>query len=110
MARRKRNDEWTRFERHVRETLVPKMAESETVLVISPEFGDFDVEFALQIGASVLLEKPMLVVLPVGRTIPPKLQRLADRIITVDLLDDAEAAQKQIQSELKQFFTDVRKQ
>ena len=110
MTKRKRNAEWTRFERHVRESLIPKMAESETVLVISPEFGDFDVEFALQIGASVLLEKPLLVVVPEGRTIPPKLERLADRIITVDLLADSEMAQKQIQRELKQFFIDVRKQ
>jgi hypothetical protein len=49
-------------------------------------------------------------VLPEGRTIPPKLERLADRIITVDLLSDSEMAQKQIQRELKQFFIDVRKQ
>jgi hypothetical protein len=100
--------EWRRFEKHVRETLVPKMAESETVLVISPDFGTFDVEFALQIGASVLLEKPLLVVLPEGRVMPPKLERIADRIITVDLL--SERGPQHIQDELKRFFTDFRKQ
>ena len=67
----KDDPEWKRFEQHARKT-VQKISESTVTLVIGPDISTpLDIEFALQIGASVLLEKPLLVVLPEGRTLPP---------------------------------------
>jgi hypothetical protein len=55
----------------------------------------------------VLLEKPLVLVVPEGRTIPPKLGRIADRIITVDL--ETETGRQRVEDEMRRFFTDFAK-
>lgn len=98
-----------RFVQRIRAELIPKMADSAVITMIAPDIGaEFDVDFAVQIGAAVLLEKPLLVLLPEGRTPPPKLARIADRIITVDL--DSARGQQNVETELKKFFTDFARQ
>lgn len=106
-----RNDpSWKRFERDMRTDMIPKMKDSASVLVIAPDLSsqDFDVVFALQIGASVLLEKPLVVVVDGSRVLPPKLERLADRIIRADL--STEFGREQVQQEMTRFFADFGKQ
>ena len=57
---------------------------------------------------SVLLEKPLVLVVPEGRTVPPKLERIADRISTVDL--ESEAGRQRVEDEMRRLFTDFAKQ
>jgi hypothetical protein len=117
MKRRRRGGElistgdprWRQFEADVRKNLIPQMRDSANVLMIAPDISsDFDVRFALQIGASVLLEKPLVLVVDGDRTVPPKLERIADRIIRADL--STPFGRQQVEREMHQFFTDFGKQ
>ena len=92
----------------MRERLIPKMKDSASVMMIAPDISTkFDIEFALQIGACILLEKPLVLLADKTRTIPPKLRAIADRIIETDNLSmDTPDVQRQLQ----QFITDFRKQ
>jgi hypothetical protein len=85
--------------------MLPKMRESATVLVLAPTVGKFDVQFAVQIGAAILLEKPLLVIMPTGQTVAPKLARIADRIIYTDGPGDPRT-----QDDIKKFMDDFGKQ
>lgn len=62
--------------------MFPKMEQSLFVLVIACEAPD--AKIALEIGAAVLLDKPLLIVVPKGRTISPGLRRIARSIVEVD--------------------------
>jgi hypothetical protein len=55
----------------------------------------------------VLLEKPLVLVVPEGRTVSP-LERIADRISTVDL--EFEAGRQRVEDGMRRFFTDFAKQ
>ena len=92
------DDGFRRWADDMRKRLIPKMRESEHVLMIAPNLDSkFDIEFALQIGATILLEKPLILVVAQGRVIPPKLLQIADRLVEVDFDNMNEAdAQKQI--------------
>lgn len=100
-------DEFRRWSDDMRKRLIPKMAESASVLMIAPNMTEkFDIEFALQIGASILLEKPLILLVHDGRTIPPKLRAIADRIIETDLdkfTMDAPDIQRQLTQAIKDF-------
>jgi hypothetical protein len=94
----------------MRKRLIPKMASSAHVLMIAPDMSaEFDIQFALQIGAAILLEKPLILLVHPGRTVPPKLRAIADRIIEVDL-DNTTMDAPEIQKQLQQAFTDFSRQ
>lgn len=103
-------DDFRRWADDMRARLIPKMRESASVLMIAPNLSEkFDIEFALQIGAAILLEKPLILLVPAGRVIPPKLRAIADRIIEADL-DRATMDAADIQKQIRQAFTDFGKQ
>jgi hypothetical protein len=104
------NDEFKTWATDMRRRLIPKMRDSQSVLMLAPDMkADIDIGFALQIGACILLEKPLILVVHPGRQIPPKLLAIADRIIEADLnglpMDDA-----RIQEQIKQAMQDLGKQ
>lgn len=94
----------------MRKRLIPKMRDSSNVLMLAPDVkAEFDISFALQIGACILLEKPLILVVHPGRQIPPKLRAIADRVIEADLnglpMDDVK-----IQEQIRQAMVDFGKQ
>lgn len=44
-----------------------------------------DINYAVELGLSVLLDKPILVVRPPGMEIPERLRRVADLVVEIDL-------------------------
>lgn len=105
-----KSDEFKDWADRMRERLIPKMQDSANVLMIAPNMSaEFDIEFALQIGATILLEKPLILLVDRGRTIPPKLRAIADRIIETDL-DTFTMDAPDIQRQLTQAFKDFEKQ
>lgn len=95
---------------NMRKVLIPQMRDSASVLMIAPRLGgEFDVDFALQIGACIMLEKPVVLVVHTGRQIPPKLFAIADRIIEADL-DSTTMNQLDVQEQIRQAFADLGKQ
>ena len=104
------SDGFRRWADDMRARLIPKMKDSASVLMIAPSMDDkFDIQFALQIGAAILLEKPLILLVQRGRVIPPKLRAIADRIIEVDL-DSITMDSVEIQKQIKQAMADFGKQ
>ncbi|GAA1742876.1 hypothetical protein GCM10009809_42090 [Isoptericola hypogeus] len=71
---------------HVREELVPKLAGSALTVSLVPE-GDPDVKFAVELGLSILMDKPIIAIVQPGTHVPERLVRVADVILEGDLTD-----------------------
>lgn len=83
------------WERHVREGLIPKLHNSALGISVVPA-GDVDAKFAVELGLLIMLDKPIIAVVPPGVDIPPKLARVADHIITADFTTDEGYARQQL--------------
>ena len=73
-----------KFARQVAKGTVPAMADSAYVINIAPAKGDYDVRVAVEIGLAILMDKPLIVFAPKGRTIADRLLRVADHVIEGD--------------------------
>lgn len=112
MARNKTpydDDGFKRWADDMRKRLIPKMKDSANILMIAPNLSEtkFDIQFAVQIGAAILLEKPLILVVGVGRVVPPKLLAIADKIVNVDFNDMNDAG---MQEQIARALTDLGKQ
>jgi hypothetical protein len=97
--------EWRIVQKAAREDLVPRMLLSENVIMLQPDNSvDFDVAFAVEIGASIMLDKPLILIVDRGRTPYPRLARIADKVINVDMSTEEgrEAAHKAVSQYLDQ--------
>lgn len=77
--------EWDEFVRHFREEVLQGLAESGIVMSLVPRKGEFDVKFAVELGAAIMLDKPIIAVAGPDRPLPEKLSRVIDRVITSDI-------------------------
>ena len=59
--------------------MFPKMKASVMSLVIGSEKPD--IKLALEVGAAILFDKPLLIVVPPGRTISASLRRVATLVL-----------------------------
>lgn len=75
--------------------MLPKMKASCMSVVIGAE--DSDIKLALEVGAAILFDKPLLVVVPPGRIIPAGLRRVATLV-----LDEFDFTAPDAQARLKQ--------
>lgn len=69
---------------HVESELIPKLRDSAASLSIIPE-GEPDVKFSVELGLSIMLDKPIIAVVKPGTKIPSKLALVADHIIEGDI-------------------------
>jgi hypothetical protein len=76
----------------VEREMLPKMKASALCISIGSEHPD--VKLALAIGAAILFEKPLIVAIPKGVSVPAGLRRVADRVIEIDFANPREAADK----------------
>lgn len=74
---------------------VEKIEESDHFLVIGPDAGTADYLIAMQIGYAILLDKPVIVMVPKGRHIAERLLRIADYVVDFD--KDEEAMTKAVE-------------
>lgn len=74
------------FQKVFMEGLVPSLEGSALAVSICPTSPDrLDAKFCTELGAMIMLNKPILAVLAPGQEVPGKLAAVADRIIHVDL-------------------------
>lgn len=74
------------FITHVRSELVPMIDQSQFFICLTPsEPDEVDVKFSVELGVSIMLDKPIIAVVSPGSKMPPKLALIADHIIDVDL-------------------------
>jgi hypothetical protein len=72
---------WADYSDRFRREVLPKLLDSAVFMSIGSEVGTFDVRQATELGAALLMGKPILLVIPRGRNISPQLRRAADEII-----------------------------
>ena len=72
---------WRDFSERFRRDGLPKILSSAVFLSIGSEVGTFDVKQAVELGAALLLDKPMLLVVPKGRRVGEHMRRVADELV-----------------------------
>lgn len=82
--------EWAK---DVRENMLPKLEGSPLTVSIVPK-GPADVKYAVELGFSIMLNKPIILAVPPGTTVPEKLVKVADEIIEIDLKDSRGSAKR----------------
>ena len=86
-----RNPEWQEWTRHVREEVIPKIDASAIAISLVPR-GKPDVKYAVELGLSILMEKPIILLVRPGTVVPRKLRQIADGVIEADM-DDPRASE-----------------
>ena len=77
-------EQWEEFVRNVREDALAKIADASFVVSLMPS-GEADIKYAVELGLSIMLDKPLLVVAHPDATVPRHLQRVSDTIVYADL-------------------------
>ena len=78
---------WDEFVRQVREDAAQKIAQSSYVLSLMPR-EEVDVKYAVELGLSIMFDKPIVVVAHPDALIPGHLLRVADHIVRADIDTD----------------------
>lgn len=80
-------EDWTKdpnaklWVQHVLEDMKPKMESSALVCQIVPDDDVADAKFWVELGASIMMDKPIVAVAFEGRSVPKKLRMIADEIV-----------------------------
>lgn len=93
-------EQWEKWVQDVREHTVKGMAKSAFVLQLVPR-NEPDIKFAVELGLSILMDKPILAVVQPGASISSKLARIADRVVEVDV--DTTEGQITLMAALNEF-------
>ena len=82
-------EEFQKFAKNARENLFPKVYESHVVIAFVPGKPEsLDAKFAIELGAMVMFDKPILAFIQPGTKIPEKLSRVVDRFVELGDLND----------------------
>jgi len=83
------------WEEYVQLEIIPMLQASAASISLVPR-GSTDVKFAVELGLSIMLDKPIIVLVRPGSSIPAALARAADELVEVDIKKDPDAAQRSI--------------
>ena len=84
--------QWDEIVQHVHGVTVPGMEKSAFVMSLVPTDGRPDIKFAVELGLTIMLGKPLVVAALPGTEIPAKLRQIADLVLELDPRDPAQAA------------------
>lgn len=87
------NDEQIAAIEQMGEESIPRI-EASRMVISAIEAGRVDAQMCLQIGAALLLDKPLIVTVFKGSWIPARLRQLADAVIEGDSMQDPEVQEK----------------
>lgn len=87
-------EEWDDFVRHVRTDLIQKLDETALVISLIPR-GEVDIKFAVELGLSIMMGKPIIAVALPGAFVPENLRRVVDSVVETDI--DTEAGREELQ-------------
>lgn len=75
--------------RAVLDGMAPKVQGSAATISLVPghdgKFSEGDAKFWVELGASIMMDKPIIAVAEPGQVIPERLKRVADVVLYVDL-------------------------
>lgn len=89
------------FERQAR-ILAKAIHHSKVVVSVVPE-GEVDMKFAVELGASIMLDKPIVAMIRPGTKIPKKLALVVDEWVEFDASNVADSQQR-LQEALKRLI------
>ncbi len=97
--------DWDGIVRHARKDLLPKLERSAFVLSIAPG-GEPDAKYCIELGMSIMLDKPILIVVPAGHPVPRRLRRVADEIVELpaEADMDTEAGQELVMAAITRMM------
>jgi hypothetical protein len=72
--------EMQQWARRVSDEVVPMIRDSAATISIVPS-GESDMKFAVELGLSIMMDKPIIIAVPAGVQVPSKLVLLADEIV-----------------------------
>lgn len=72
--------EWRNFAKCALGDLVPKLRDSAATITLVPN-GAADIKFAVELGLSIMMDKPIIALLEPGTHVPAKLVAVADVLI-----------------------------
>lgn len=75
-----------KFLRRAFKELLPKLQTSSVVFSLVPR-GPADIKYAVELGLSIMLDKPIILVVSPGARVPAKLAKVADEILEGDITD-----------------------
>lgn len=87
--------EFIAWAKRTRRELVPMIERSSVTVSLVPE-GETDVKFAVELGLSIMLDKPIILVVAPGTKVPNKLAMVATEIVEVDWRADPKEGQMSI--------------
>jgi hypothetical protein len=87
--------EYQAWEKHVRDVVVPVLEGTAVTITLIPR-GRTDVKFAVELGMSIMLDKPIIALVQPGMSIPSGLAAVAAEIVEVDIAKDPAGAQRSI--------------
>jgi hypothetical protein len=85
---------------HARREMFPKMKDSAFCLSIIDEP---DPKLCLEIGAAIMFDKPIMVVVPRGKTVPLSLRTIAHKIVEIEDMQD-EASRERVSAAVKEMM------
>lgn len=77
------------FQQAVSEGLVPKLMDSRVCVSFAPTEDEIDAKFAVELGAMIMLDKPIITIVRPGMTISKKLEMVSDKIVHADISTEA---------------------
>jgi hypothetical protein len=92
MNERQQDRAWADYSARFRQTILPALVDATHLLTIvsGSDPADIDLRAATELGLMLLLDKPLVVVVPVGETIPAALRRAAHVVLDeFDVTDPA---------------------
>src|SRR5262245_1199287 len=90
-------ESWDAFVEHFRVSTLDRMTGSSWFISVVPG-GQVDVKSAAELGAAIMLDKPIVAVVMPGAAVPEHLERVSDRMIEADV--DTRSGQEKIVAEI----------
>ena len=86
---------YRQWEALVREQLIPMVENTAVTITLVPR-GVVDVKFAVELGLSIMMDRPIIALVQPGMSIPHGLGAVAAEIVEVDIVRDPDGAHRSI--------------
>src|SRR3990172_179107 len=97
-------DRFDEFVDHFRRDAVEKIAGSAAFVSLVPK-GRPDIKFATELGMAIMLDKPILAIVPSGVEIPAALRKLSRSVVVADI--DTEDGREVVAAGIKTFLDEL---
>lgn len=95
-------EQWNDFVKRAREDAAAKIDDSAFVISLVP--GEPDIKFAVELGLSIMYDKPIMAVVLTDAPVPERLRRVVDEIVELENDVDTEEGQKELEVRMKAFI------